>query len=91
MKKRTRNMFTKRISIEELAYEEENNKNKQQTRKEKQQEFKDEIKVDGSSKFDKRMENYFREREAQEAEQKRKLEYLKVIDQLSSKNQGYER
>ena len=73
MKKRIREMFGKNVDIEELVYQEE---------KTRQQNFREKIKVETNSGFDKKLENYSKEREAQEAEQKRKLEYWKTITKL---------
>ncbi len=75
MKKRTRQKFGKKVDIEELAYQKEKNK---------KQNFKKELKVATSSKFSKKMKNYSEERRAQEADEKRKLDYLKVMDKLDN-------
>ena len=48
------------------------------------QNFKKELKVATSSKFSKKMKNYSEERRAQEADEKRKLDYLKVMDKLDN-------
>lgn len=75
MKKRTRQKFGKKVDIEELAYQKEKNK---------KQNFKKELKVAVSSELEKKMKNYSEERRAQEADEKRKLDYLKVMDKLDN-------
>lgn len=75
MKKRTRQKFRKKVDIEELAYQKEKNK---------KQNFKKELKVAVSSELEKKMKNYSEERRAQEADEKRKLDYLKVMDKLDN-------